>query len=386
MALICVLSHFQRFIGDITKILGINLPSTAGIADSKLQPTIGVSFGLPNNQNNQANYGGYQQNPLGTGPAINPYTGGSGLSIGALDINPLVSFQATTNDAGELVNKPLINLHVTPNGCGLFGCENYEEPSFQSSFVDTIFGTRREERPKRRRPNYEQLTPSPVYYEDYPTHQQPPNQQYHQPQNQQYHQPQNQQHHQPQNQQYQPNNQRYQSQNQQQYQSHNQQQPQYQEQQYHQQQTHQPPVYHKQQQTKFHHSKPSTKVRFGTYETAADEGIVKHEHHHYHHHEPANQNRFREGGINFAYNKGEEGAYFRTINDTTEESNNQVKSFFAESEKNIEKPSASAFKFPSRDGKILTKRSADHETIQSVGPQPCFKQQQQQNPTNNQLI
>ena len=49
--------------------------------------------------------------------------------IGALDINPLISFQATTNDAGEIVNKPLINLHVTPNGCGVFGCEDELDPS-----------------------------------------------------------------------------------------------------------------------------------------------------------------------------------------------------------------------------------------------------------------
>ena len=101
-----------------------------------IQPTFGVSFGLP-----QAGpgYGGYQQNPLGTGPAVNPYytqkkggllggllggAGPNGLSVGGVDVNPLVSFQATTNSNGSVVAKPLINLHVTPNGCGLFGCTN----------------------------------------------------------------------------------------------------------------------------------------------------------------------------------------------------------------------------------------------------------------------
>jgi hypothetical protein len=34
-----------------------------------------------------------------------------------------VSFQTTANEKGELVKKPLINLHVTPNGCGILGCE-----------------------------------------------------------------------------------------------------------------------------------------------------------------------------------------------------------------------------------------------------------------------
>ena len=34
-----------------------------------------------------------------------------------------MSFQTTANEKGELVKKPLINLHVTPNGCGILGCE-----------------------------------------------------------------------------------------------------------------------------------------------------------------------------------------------------------------------------------------------------------------------
>ena len=186
----------QRFIGDITKFFGIDLNST-GIS-SKLQPTVGVSFGLPNQ--NQQYYGGQPQNYLGTGTGVNPYPGAtsSGLSVGALDINPLVSFQATTNDDGEIVNKPLINLHVTPNGCGIFGCEDEFDPSY-------FFGTRRQQaQSSQRRPvHFEQLTPSPIYHQEnsykqkqnynvpnYPKfHQQTQSQQHHQPRPQ-YNQPQ----------------------------------------------------------------------------------------------------------------------------------------------------------------------------------------------------
>jgi hypothetical protein len=110
----------------LANLLNFSTPKIGG-----LDPTFGVSFGLP--QYGGA-YGGYPTNFLGTGTAINPYYGGGGpgvgpngipnrISLGAVDINPLVSFQATANDKGELVKKPLINLHVTPNGCGLFGCE-----------------------------------------------------------------------------------------------------------------------------------------------------------------------------------------------------------------------------------------------------------------------
>ena len=58
-----------------------------------------MSFGLPQNG---PGYGGYAQNPLGTGPAVNPYytagtddskIGPDGLSLGPVNFNPLVSFQ-----------------------------------------------------------------------------------------------------------------------------------------------------------------------------------------------------------------------------------------------------------------------------------------------------
>ena len=58
-----------------------------------------MSFGLPQNG---PGYGGYAQNPLNTGPAVNPYynqangdskIGNNGLSLGPVNFNPLVSFQ-----------------------------------------------------------------------------------------------------------------------------------------------------------------------------------------------------------------------------------------------------------------------------------------------------
>ena len=72
-----------------------------GVSSENLQPTLGVSFGLPQNG---PGYGGYAQNPLGTGPAVNPYytagdskIGTDGLSVGPVNFNPLVSFQVKIN-------------------------------------------------------------------------------------------------------------------------------------------------------------------------------------------------------------------------------------------------------------------------------------------------
>ena len=90
----------------LANLLNFSTPKFGGI-----DPTFGVSFGLP--QYGGA-YGGYPTNFLGTGTAINPYYGGGGpgvgpngipsrISLGAVDINPLVSFQTTANDKGELV-------------------------------------------------------------------------------------------------------------------------------------------------------------------------------------------------------------------------------------------------------------------------------------------
>eukprot|EP00096_Caligus_rogercresseyi_P011803 TRINITY_DN476_c0_g1_i11.p1 TRINITY_DN476_c0_g1~~TRINITY_DN476_c0_g1_i11.p1 ORF type:complete len:1230 (-),score=306.52 TRINITY_DN476_c0_g1_i11:343-4032(-) len=111
-----------------------NIGSALGFGEN-FQPTVGVSFGLPNQPNNL--YAGQAQNPLGTGSAVNPfYTGPNGLPVGALDVSPLVSFQATTNDQGEIVSKPLINLHLTPNGCGLFGCDSAEDYTQKSSLYN----------------------------------------------------------------------------------------------------------------------------------------------------------------------------------------------------------------------------------------------------------
>lgn len=109
-----------------------------------------MSFGLP--QYGQS-YGGQPFNYLNTGTAINPYYGGGGpaygpngvpsrISLGAVDINPLISFQSIANDKGELIKKPLINLHVTPNGCGLLGCDegSYEDFGLQGYNSNPLAG------------------------------------------------------------------------------------------------------------------------------------------------------------------------------------------------------------------------------------------------------
>ena len=105
----------QRLLGGLANLI------TGSTSTGQLQPTVGVSFGLP-----QAGpgYGGYQQNPVGSGGAVNPYyTGAEGVEVGPVNLNPLFSFQAATNDDGELALKPLVNLHLTPNGCGVLGCD-----------------------------------------------------------------------------------------------------------------------------------------------------------------------------------------------------------------------------------------------------------------------
>lgn len=78
----------------------------------KVEPTFGVSFGLPYPTH------GYPLNPYGPYPAPNPYFGSispNGLNLGLVNVNPLVSFQVTKDEYGEKVLKPLVNVHVTPN-------------------------------------------------------------------------------------------------------------------------------------------------------------------------------------------------------------------------------------------------------------------------------
>lgn len=79
----------------------------------QVQPTFGVSFGLP-----QPSNGGYPINPFHGNPIYNPYgpaLNGGGLNLGLISVNPLLAVQVTKNDYGEKVVKPFVNLHVTPN-------------------------------------------------------------------------------------------------------------------------------------------------------------------------------------------------------------------------------------------------------------------------------
>lgn len=82
-------------------------------AKRKVLPTFGVSFGLPYPS------GAYPFNALGGGfPAPNQHFGSigpNGLSLGLLNVNPLLSLQVTKSEYGEKLVKPLVNLHVTPN-------------------------------------------------------------------------------------------------------------------------------------------------------------------------------------------------------------------------------------------------------------------------------
>ena len=103
----------------------------------QLKPTFGVSFGLPQSY---PGYAGYPQNPVGSGGAVNPYyTAQEGVGVGPVNLNPLFSLQAGTTDSGDLAVKPLVNLHLTPNGCGILGCDkNGESASFPKSIIDAL--------------------------------------------------------------------------------------------------------------------------------------------------------------------------------------------------------------------------------------------------------
>ena len=78
------------------------------------------------------------------GNNVNPYyTAQQGIGFGAVNVNPLFSLQTGTNDngklclninlyprkkandtsLGDLAVKPFVNLHLTPNGCGVLGCD-----------------------------------------------------------------------------------------------------------------------------------------------------------------------------------------------------------------------------------------------------------------------
>jgi len=114
-----VTSGVTRIFGDISDLIGTSTST------GQLQPTIGVSFGLPQNY---PGYAGYPQNPVGSGGAVNPYyTAQEGVEVGPVNLNPLFSLQAGTTDSGDLAVKPLVNLHLTPNGCGILGCEKNGE-------------------------------------------------------------------------------------------------------------------------------------------------------------------------------------------------------------------------------------------------------------------
>lgn len=86
--------------------------NNGGNSNKQVQPTFGVSFGLPQSSGN------YPVNPYGPNPFYNPYGpafNGGGVNLGLISVNPLLSVQVTKNDYGEKVVKPFVNLHVTPN-------------------------------------------------------------------------------------------------------------------------------------------------------------------------------------------------------------------------------------------------------------------------------
>lgn len=97
--------------------LGQGGPSSYGVLGvnrkKKIQPTLGLSFGLPQPST------GYPLNPDSlANPVRNPYgpsIGGAGINLGLVSVNPLAAVQITKDDDGEKVIKPLLHFHVTPS-------------------------------------------------------------------------------------------------------------------------------------------------------------------------------------------------------------------------------------------------------------------------------
>lgn len=75
-----------------------------------MEPTVGVSFGLPGG--NHGAVGGYAPH-LNPHLGVNPYQ--DGIPLGPISINPLVSFQKGKDKHKTKIFRPLVNLHITPN-------------------------------------------------------------------------------------------------------------------------------------------------------------------------------------------------------------------------------------------------------------------------------
>ncbi|XP_052741657.1 uncharacterized protein LOC112044986 isoform X1 [Bicyclus anynana] len=94
------------------RLLGLTGFGENGGNNKKVQPTFGVSFGLPQPSH------GYPINPFNSNPIHNPYgpaLNSGGINLGLLSVSPLLAVQVTKDDYGEKVVKPFVNLHVTPN-------------------------------------------------------------------------------------------------------------------------------------------------------------------------------------------------------------------------------------------------------------------------------
>lgn len=98
---------------SLQRLLGLaGYGGNGGNGNKQVQPTFGVSFGLPQPSH------GYPINPFNANPLHNPYgpaLNGGGLNLGLVSVNPLLAIQVTKNDYGDKIVKPFVNLHVTPN-------------------------------------------------------------------------------------------------------------------------------------------------------------------------------------------------------------------------------------------------------------------------------
>ncbi len=271
---------------------------------------------------------------MGTGAAVNPYYDSpNGLSVGAVDVNPLVSFQATTGEDGQLVTKPLINLHVVPNGCGILGCDYDDEYNGYNRKQSGAGGLLGFLFPKKKRHpgGYDHQSSGFSPSQPYVPHQNNFAGHYADKRDQYY-----------QDTYYRPNYQ--------------QPQPQPQPQPVYQQPTYeQTPVYQQQQPV---YQQPATSTKTIAFHND-DEKVVRHEHHHFHHHSAApNQNNNNNngylrsgesqanaggGGISFGYNRYG-GVYGRTADsgedigeeeeeEDVETTNNVKRNIFGEEDK-----------------------------------------------------
>lgn len=165
---------FRDHTVNLAKFLQRQYGNYGGTYDmmKKIKPTFGISFGLPHQGG-----GGYPINPHGH-PFPNPYggsIGSTGINLGLVSVNPLISVQVTKDDHGNKEIKPFVNLHLTPNS---FLVNKFEDLLHYKKAV--IFNKHKHFHVHKGHlyPHHEQFYPDHHYEHPYKFHHSPPHDHY----------------------------------------------------------------------------------------------------------------------------------------------------------------------------------------------------------------